>query len=103
MPKKGVVKAAEVLHAEKCKEIDDDEEESAGWVETVQGENKPYDVLMKMKSIKTSHCYCEEHGWIPVLQTISLLGCPTCFKAVKIPRCKTILMHVLLSVDMILN
>jgi hypothetical protein len=73
-----------VLLAEKCHESDVGEEESAGWVETVQGENQPYDVLMKVMSIKKPHCYSEEHGWIPIPQTSSLLGCYTCFKVTKL-------------------
>jgi hypothetical protein len=73
-----------VLQAEERYECDVHEEEIHGWVEAVQVENNPYDLLLKMKSIKTPHCFSEEHGWIPVLQTSSLLGCPTCFKATSI-------------------
>jgi hypothetical protein len=40
---------------------------------------------MKVMSIKTPHCFSEDHGWIPVMQTNQLLGCPTCYKATKLP------------------
>jgi hypothetical protein len=63
---------------------DAEEEESAGWVEIVQGAKQPYNVSMKVIPIKTPHCYSGEHGWIPVMQTSSLLGCPTCLKATKL-------------------
>jgi hypothetical protein len=39
---------------------------------------------MKVMSIKTPHFFSEEHGWIPVMQTSQLLGCPTCYKATKL-------------------
>jgi hypothetical protein len=84
MPTKGVAKAVAVLQAEKCHKSDVHEEESADWVGNVQGEKQPYDALMKMKSIKMPCCYSEEHGCIPVLQTRSLLGCHTCYKATNI-------------------
>jgi hypothetical protein len=32
---------------------------------------------MKVMSIKVPHCFSKECGWIPVMQTIQLLGCPT--------------------------
>jgi hypothetical protein len=36
---------------------------------------------MKVMYIKTPHCFSEEHGWIPVMQTSQLLGRPYCYKA----------------------
>jgi hypothetical protein len=79
-PKKRVAEAV----VEKRHESDVDEDESAGWTEKVQGEKKLYDVPMKVMSIKTPRCFSEEHGWIPVMQTSQLLGCPTCYKATKL-------------------
>jgi hypothetical protein len=63
---------------------DVNEDEIAGWVEKVQGEKNPYDVPMKVMSIKTPHCFSEEHGWIHVMQKSQLLRCPTCYNATKL-------------------
>jgi hypothetical protein len=90
MPTKGLQakkqlkkRVAEVV-VETRHESDIDEDESAGWVEKVQGEKKSYDVPMKVMSIKTPYRFSEEHGWIPVMQTSKLLCCPTCNKATKL-------------------
>jgi hypothetical protein len=52
-PNKRVTEA----EVEKRHESDIHEDESAGWVEKVQGEKKPYDIPVKVMSIKTPNVF----------------------------------------------